>query len=59
MMEDTKFGGTRLAASKYCLGTMTMGSSRWKPLGRRHSVRVPSGTPIRDSNASVKLVSYR
>jgi len=31
MMEYTKFGGTGLTVSKYCLGTMNMGSSQWKP----------------------------
>jgi 1-deoxyxylulose-5-phosphate synthase len=31
MMEYTKFGGTGLTVNKYCLGTMTMGSSRWRP----------------------------
>jgi aryl-alcohol dehydrogenase-like predicted oxidoreductase len=29
-MEYTKLGGTGLIVSKYCLGTMTMGSSSWK-----------------------------
>ena len=30
-METVKFGGTGLKVSKLCLGTMTLGSSAWKP----------------------------